>query len=144
MNLYNIINEIEQVDPEVYDRLDERRSVLKNFTGFAGKVAAVSLPLMLGSMLKKAYGQTSSNSAIVDILNFALTLEFLESEFYKKGVASAPIPAADLPGFTTIRDHEVAHVADLKATITALGGTPVSKTAADFDFTAHGAFSDVF
>ncbi|MGN6401271.1 MAG: ferritin-like domain-containing protein [Flavisolibacter sp.] len=147
MNIYNIVNEIEKTDPEVYERLDGRREALKRFTGFAGKVAAVSLPLMLGSMFKKAYGQ--STTAIVDVLNFALTLEFLESEFYKKAVASGIIPAADLPGFTLIRDHEVAHVGALKQTITALGGTPVNYTAANFDFTAgdgsmSGPYASVF
>lgn len=142
MNLYNIVNEIEKTDPEVYERLDGRREALKRFTGFAGKVAAVSLPLMLGSMFKKAYGQ--STSAIVDVLNFALTLEFLESEFYKKAVSSGIIPAGDLPGFTLIRDHEAAHVTALKQTITALGGTPVNYTAANFDYTAGGAYGSVF
>jgi len=144
MNLYNVINEIEKVDPEVYERLDGRRAALKNFTGIAGKVAVAAVPFMLGSMFKKAYGQTGNNADIIAILNFALTLEYLESEFYKRGVSTAPIPAADLAGFQTIRDHEIAHVADLRSTITALGGTPVTLTAASFDFTGHGAFPTVF
>src|SRR5688500_16372688 len=109
MNLYKIINEIEKTDPEVYDRLNGRRAALKKFTGMAGKVAAVSLPFMMGSMFKKAYGQTTTD--IVGVLNFALTLEYLEFEFYKKAIATAGlIPAADLAGFQTIRDHEEDHV----------------------------------
>ena len=149
MNLYNVINEIEKVDPEVYDRLDGRRDALERFTGFAGKVAAVSLPLMMGSMFRKAYGQTTTD--IIGVLNFALTLEFLESEFYKKGVAAPGlIPAADLAGITTIRDHENAHVTALKQTITALGGTPVSYTATNFDYSGgnssamNGPYANVF
>lgn len=143
MNLLNIVNEIEKTDPEVYERLDDRRGALKQFTSFAGKVAAVSLPFMLGSMFKKAYGQTTTS--VVDVLNFALTLEYLESEFYKKvATLTSVVPTTDMPGFVSIRDHEVAHVNFLRTAIQGAGGTPVSYTAAQFDFTAHGAFPDVF
>ncbi len=148
MNVHNIINEIEKTDPEVYERLDGRRGALKQFSGIAGKLAALSIPIALGSLFKKAYGQ--STSSIIAVLNFALTLEYLESEFYKKGVGTAGLIAAvDLPGFTTVRDHEVAHVAALRATITALGGTPVSFTLANFDYTAGngsmaGPYATVF
>src|SRR5688500_12689812 len=148
MNVYNVITEIEKVDPEVYDRLDGRRGALKQFTNIAGKITLAALPLAVSALFKKAYGQ--STSSIVSGLNFALTLEYLESEFYKKAVGtSGLITAADLPGFTSIRDHEVAHVAALRQTITQLGGTPVTLTAASFDFTAgngnmNGPYAAVF
>lgn len=142
MNIQNILSEIETIDPEVYERLDTRRASLRSFSGIGKKIALTSMPLLLGGLFKKAYGQTSTSS-VVDILNYALTLEFLESEFYKTAVGtSSLIPGSELPSFTIIRDHEVAHVADLQATITSLSGTPT--TMPTFDFTAGGAFADVF
>ncbi len=143
MNLQNILNQIEQVDPEVYDKLDTRRKAMKKFANASGKIALAALPLALGSMFNKAYGQTTTGA--IGVLNFALTLEYLESEFYKAGVAQAPIPAgAALGAITKIRDHEIAHVNFLKTAISAAGGTPVSFTAASFDFTAKGTFPTVF
>ena len=151
MKIENIINEIENVDPEIYQRLDGRRSAMKNFTKFSGKIALASLPIAFGSMLNKAYGSpTGTTDAITDVLNFALTLEYIESEFYKKGydagvAGTLAIPAgAPIGAIKTIRDHEIAHVAFLKTAITSLGGTPVAFTAASFDFTAKGTFPTVF
>lgn len=146
MNVYNIITEIEKTDPEVYDRLDGRREAIKKLTSFSGKVAVAAVPLALASMFKKAYGQTNT-VLILDVLNFALTLEYLEAEFYIRGLNSGVVAGIDIPAFTTIRDHEIAHVKLLRDTIIALGGTPVAQP--NFDFTAGngtmaGPFADVF
>ncbi|MFS8082046.1 MAG: ferritin-like domain-containing protein [Ginsengibacter sp.] len=146
MNLQNILSEIEKTDPEVYDRLDTRRDVMKNFAKTSGKIALAAIPFALGSMFQKAYGgPTAPTDLVIDTLNFALTLEYLESNFYIKAVASGIIPTgASLSALTVIRDHENAHVTFLKTAITAAGGTPKSFTAAQFDFTAHGTFPTVF
>ncbi|HZH36639.1 MAG TPA: ferritin-like domain-containing protein, partial [Flavisolibacter sp.] len=150
MNLQNILSEIENTDPEVYERLDSRRSAMRRFS-FAGKVlAAAAIPMAFGSMLKKAYGQ--NNAQIVEVLNFALTLEHLEAEFYKQAVpsaAAATASAADRAALTLIRDHEVAHVNFLRTAITSLGGSPVNLTAANFDFSGGmgsgtGPFASAF
>ena len=135
MNLQNILSEIERRDPEVYDKLDTRREVMRRFMKTSGKVALASLPFALGNMFNKAYGRNTD--AITDVLQFALTLEYLEAEFYVKGnLAPGLIPAADQAAFQTISAHETAHVNFLKTTITTLGQTPVPKP--NFDFTAGG------
>ncbi|RYD53491.1 MAG: ferritin-like domain-containing protein [Sphingobacteriales bacterium] len=133
MNLQNIFNHLHSEDPEFYERTSERRSAIRTFMK---GVALTAAPLALGGLLKKAYGQSATEA--VDILNYALTLEHLEAEFYKAGVnnfSNIGVPSGAPQGaITTIRDHEVAHVAFLTTTIRNAGGTPISKTAANFDF----------
>ena len=145
MNFKHILSEIETIDPEVYEKLDSRRSIFKNFGSTSKRITMAALPFAIGSMFQKAYGQTTTG--VAGVLNFALQLEYLESNFYIAGVNSAPIIAAAagpaLTALTKIRDHENAHVTFLKNTITTLGATPVSYTAANFDFTAKGTFPDV-
>ncbi len=130
MNLQNIISEIEKADPEVYDRLDTRRSAMKKFANVSGKIALASIPFALGSMFKTAYGQSAST--VNDVLNFALTLEYLEAEFYTNIVGSpgylTATPAAQT-ALTKIRDDENKHVAFLKSV---LGSAAVSKPTFDF------------
>lgn len=143
MNLQNIFSEIENKDPEVFEKLSDRRKAMKDFSSFAGKVALASLPFAIGSMFKKAYGQTPAD--ILGVLNYALTLEYLEAEFYTMGVAAPGLIPAGTPAvgaLTKIRDDENAHVNFLKTAIQSSGGTPVAKPT--FDFTAGGTFTGVF
>jgi hypothetical protein len=136
MNLQNILNEIEKVDTDVYERIDHvsRRSLFHNFLK---KAAAGIAPVAFGSILNKAYAQSN---VVVDVLNFALTLEYLEAEFYNKALSSNLVMGMEgQQTFQQIALHENAHVALLKS---ALGSAAISKP--NFDFTAKGAFPDVF
>lgn len=63
----------------------------------------------------------------IDILNYALTLEYLEADFYKRGLAANLLSGRDLELVTPIEDHEQQHVTAVAGTVKALGGTPVSK-----------------
>lgn len=141
MNLLNIIDQIEKVDPDFNERISPRRAAIKNITGIGSKIALTALPFALGSLLQKAYGQTQPTD-INGILNFALTLEYLEAEFYTRGVAAGGLIPAGTPAvaaLTQIRDDENKHVAFLKSV---LGSNAVAKPT--FDFTARGTFPDPF
>lgn len=130
MILENIISEIEKVDPEVYDRFDSRRQVMKKFANLSGKIALAAVPIMAASMFNKAYGQTPAD--VNAVLNFALTLEYLEAEFYTKIVGSPgylTAPAIAQTALTKIRDDENKHVAFLKSV---LGTAAVAKPTFDF------------
>lgn len=148
MNFSKILNELEQADPEVYERLSGRRQVLKSF---GSKVAVAALPFAVGALFNKAYGKNTD--AVVDVLNFALELEYLEYNYYHiANNTSVLIPTADKAGFVTIENHEKAHVNFLKTAITAMGGVPFTPknyvaTAPNplhvptaYDFTAGGTY----
>ena len=77
---------------------------------------------------------------VVDVLNFALTLEELEAEFYTKGLDASGLLAGPMrTAADQIRKHEVAHVRVLREL---LGNKATVKPR--FDFTAGGVFADVF
>lgn len=138
MNLFNIIQEIEKVDPEIHERMSPRRDAIKNITSFGSKVVVAALPFAFATMFKKAYGQASP-VAVNDVLNFALKLEYLESYFYNQGAAAAGlVPASDASYFATIQNDESLHVKFLQSV---LGAAAVPMPS--FDLTAKGTFPTV-
>ena len=149
MNLHHIINEIEKVDANVHDRIDTRRAALKSFRNFGGKIALAAVPIAFGSLFKKAYGGVKGTADVMDVLNYALTLEYLEAEFYAQALlASGLLPSGQVNmSIQTISKHETAHVNFLKTAITSAGGTPVDKPVFDFsggNGSGEGPFKDAF
>lgn len=134
----------EVYNEDVIGKNFSRRETLTKGLGFGLKVALAALPFgLLETFNNKAYAGGPSNSIIVGILNFALTLEYLESTYYTTGLStSGLIPSADSKVFMQISKHETDHVALLKTTIISLQGTPVPLPM--FDFTAGGTYPDVF
>ncbi len=137
-------------DPEIAARLAARQQAIHageatSSTTRAGLMMGGAV-LATAALAHDAYGQAGSlPDLVVDVLNFALTLEHLEAEFYVRGVGTAGlIPAEMRAPFDQIRKHEVAHVRFLQGV---LGSRAIAKPT--FDFTAgggagNGPFADVF
>ena len=89
-----------------------RRDVLRRGGSLGGAVAAASVPAALALLTRNAFAQGSLTPAVIDALNLALKLEYLEADFYTRGLAaSGLIPTADRPIFTQILKHETARSA---------------------------------
>lgn len=139
MNLFGLINNLnlDNLDADEVKHVASRR-------GFFTKGANVSVQALMALapvaaiMLPKV--AKAATPAEVEVLNFALTLEFLENEFYQSALASSSLNLLlNRTSIAQIAKQENAHVSFL---VTALGSAAVSKP--NFDFTARGAFPDVF
>ena len=76
---------------------------------------------MAGGAPPKAFGKGD-----IAILNYALTLEFLEADFYAKVIGSGLLKGAEQDFAKRVGDTEQQHVDAIKATIEKLGGTAVT------------------
>lgn len=136
------------LDPDIGERLAVREQEVAHgasvsSTTMAG-LAMASVPIALAALSRDVFAQGLPQN-VIDVLNFALTLEYLESTYYELGVRTHhTVPAQDFAIFDQIRIHEDEHVAYLKA---ALGSHAVAKP--QFDFSGarganNGPFHDVF
>jgi rubrerythrin len=97
--------------------------------------AAAASPFVRGAFAQGASGD-------VDILNFALTLEYLEAAFYKEA-ASVKGLSKEVAGYVEeFGEQEQEHVDALTVTIKDLGARPVRAPMVDFGdaFTSAGKF----
>jgi len=125
-----------------------RRDSFTQFGSIGKGLALASVPFGLsalaGGKAFAANGQAVAADTPIGALQLALTLEYLENEYYAMGLASGVIPLSENAGrdrkvFEQIAAHEADHVAFL---IAGLGGTASANFVAkpNFDFTVGGAF----
>jgi rubrerythrin len=133
------------VERLVRDDLDRKR-----FLKMAGSAGAASF----GAFVMAACGGSSKTASTavapaatsstasgdgggdVAILNYALTLEYIETAFYEKVVA-AELFSGKVGGLIKrFGRQEASHVAALKAAVSQLGGTPVTAPKSKFPITS--------
>jgi rubrerythrin len=108
-----------------------RKKFLKMMGGASGAAALSTLIAACGGSSKSSSSSSSSSSASsssasgskgdLAIVNYALTLEYLESAFYKKVAASGLFKGKQLELIKTFGQQEAAHVDALKSTASQLG-----------------------
>jgi hypothetical protein len=142
-------------------KLEKRRSFFKNVGGLSVGLVGGTFLSACGGSVKDAIAQAAQPTD-VDILNFALNLEYLEAQFYSYAVFGTGLAANMLTGTGTqgaviggsqvpfsdplvaqyakeIAQDEIAHVGFLRS---ALGSAAVAQPALDIGGTdPNGAFS---
>ena len=142
-------------------KLEKRRSFFKNVGGISVGMVGGTFLSACGGSVKDAIAQAAQPTDI-DILNFALNLEYLEAQFYSFAALGIGLPANLLGGTGAqgavtggrkvqfkdpvvaqyakeIAQDEIAHVAFLRG---ALGAAAVAQPALDIGGTdPNGAFS---
>ena len=138
---------------EGFARPRTRRDFFKALA-VAGMGAAAGSAVLADSAGAQTYGGQSQygsgataapagGGGDLEIANFALTLEYLEAEFYTIAVDTGLLTGNALPVVTNLRDHELAHVDALIGLITENGGTPVEKPAFTFPADAFSSQASI-
>ncbi|MGI4777022.1 MAG: ferritin-like domain-containing protein [Janthinobacterium lividum] len=139
----------------------QRRNFFRKSSGYAAGMAGGAILAACGGGGNNAIGQATTGPTDVDILNFALNLEYLEAQFYQYAVFGVGLPESQLSGTGTrgqvsggrqvpfkdpivaqyareIAKDEADHVRFLRA---ALGSAAVAQPAIDVSASVSGAFS---
>ena len=142
----------------IVEQLVRDDSDRKRFLKMAGSAGAASF----GAFVLAACGSSSSSSSSstaaapaattasssantndIGILNYALTLEYLETEFYAKVIAAKLFSGSVGSLIKTFGAQEATHVAALTAAVKSLGGTPVAKVEGKFPITTAAATAEL-
>ncbi len=126
---------------ELADDPSSRKRFFKMLGGAGAVSAATVILAACGDDDEKAAAKKApsasdvkdNNNSDLKVLNYALTLEFLEADFYKQVIASGLVKDAKVASIAKkFGDSEQEHVDALIATIKKLGGKPVDAPMTNF------------
>lgn len=102
---------------------------------------AVYGTFMVGPFVRKAFAMTGGGD--IDIVNFALTLEYLESTFYAEAMKRAGAKGELKQLIELIGKDEDQHVEALAGTVKKLGGKPVKEPKFNFEYDDTAGFLEL-
>lgn len=137
MSIIKFLNEFTTENLE--EKRTSRRATFRQLGELGKKAVLVAVPFGMSTMGNKvkAAGPNTTNEDYISALQLALTLEYLEDEFYRKALESGVLAGNSRAEgvYMQISKHESAHVSFLKSV---LAENSVDKP--EFDFTVGGTF----
>jgi len=125
----------EQIHVDVEDGdLTRSEVILKG----ALAVGAAYGTLAVGPYVRRALAKSGGGD--IDILNFALTLEYLEAKFYEEAKSRAGASGELKALVDLLAKDEQQHVEALAGTVKKLGGKPVAEPKFDFVYSDTAGF----
>lgn len=142
----------ETKEPSALERVTKDPVSRRRFMALAGGGGAASFSLLLAACGSDSSTTTESTQAVststtpaagtgvpasfgkgdIGIVNYALTLEYLETAFYQDVIKSGLFKGADLATIKKFGSEEAEHVKALTAAVSQLGGTPAPMPKAKF------------
>jgi hypothetical protein len=131
----NTAPELEQIE---FEAIDRSSFLMKGILAAGATYGAFAA----GPLLRKAFAQGGGSEGDIEILNFALTLEYLETAFYEEAGKQAKLSSDVAALAKTFGEQEAEHVDGLTQAIEDLGGKPVKAPGVDFGdaFSSEDAF----
>ncbi len=131
------------VERLVRDDLDRKRFLkvvggagAASFGAFVLAACGSSTTSSTATKAAAASKSTASDTVDVAILNYALTLEYLETQFYEKVIAAGLFSGKVGALVKSFGAQEASHVVAIKGAVEQLGGTPVAKPEGKFPITS--------
>ncbi len=134
LNVVDVDGAVREADEAV--ATDTRAAFFRKAAVTGGAVGSAAF---FGGMLPSIAQGAPSKRQDIAILKYALTLEFLEADFYTEAVRAGGLSGQALEAAQLLASHETTHVKALKQTLRSLGASVPKKPGFNFKGANTGA-----